>query len=45
MKISQLDEEYLKITDLENMLSLFIDGRGRLMFNLNETLYIDAEDS
>jgi hypothetical protein len=45
MKISQLDEEFLKITDLENMLSLFIDNRGRLMFNLNETLYIDASES
>ena len=44
MKIADLDEDYLKITDLENMLSLFVDKRNRLMFNLNETMYIDADD-
>lgn len=45
MKISDLDEDYLKITDLENMMSLYIDKKGRLMFNLNETMYVDADKS
>jgi len=40
-----LDESWLKITDLENMFEVYVDGKGQYAYNLNETMYIDVPDS
>lgn len=41
---SELNES-LKISDLENMFNIFQDKRGNLVFDLNQTLYININKS
>lgn len=36
-------QQFLKITDLENMFSIYEKKDGKRMFNLNETLYVVAD--
>lgn len=38
-------EQILKITDLENMFTVHTDDKHNRVFNLNETLYINAAKS
>ena len=46
MKVSDIDDQQpLKITDMENFFSVFEDKRGNYVYNLNETIYVDAPDS
>lgn len=46
MTISQLEldqtQEYLKISDLENLFELYIDKRNNLVFDINKTIYINV---
>lgn len=44
MKPSELDTS-LKITDLENFFSVHEDKRGNYVYNLNETLYLNADNA
>lgn len=37
--------QYLKITDLENMFNVYQDKNGFYFFNLNDTLYINTDVS
>lgn len=36
----QVDSPYLKMQDLENMLTVHVDKRGNYVFNLNRGIYI-----
>lgn len=46
MKVNDVDDQrLLKITDMENLFSVYQDRRGNYVYNLNETLYMDASDS
>lgn len=42
-KISDMDmsKDFLKVTDFENFFDIYIDGRGKDLYNLNSTLYLD----
>lgn len=43
LKIKDLDyTDYLKVADLENMFNIFSDDEGRLLYNLNETVYVNS---
>lgn len=47
MKLYDLDlneaNDYLKITDLENWFDVFVDKRGNTVFDLNRTIYLNAD--
>ncbi len=49
MKIAQLEDEdakaTLKITDLQNAFDTYIDKKLNRMFNLNTSVYINADES
>ena len=49
MKLYDLElnetNNYLKITDLENMFDVFTDKRNNIVFDLNKTLYINVDPS
>lgn len=38
------DQDWLAITDLENLFTVRQDSRGNYMYNLNESLYLDIPD-
>lgn len=42
LEINETDN-YLKVTDLENMLDVFTDKRGNIVFDLNRTIYINVD--
>ena len=44
MKVKNLDgTQYLKTADLENAFSVVLDRRGSYVYNLNETVFLDAD--
>ena len=47
MKLVDINDENikktLKITDLENMLDVYVDKKLNLVFNLNMTLYVNVD--
>ena len=49
MKIHELDDDgvrrWLKVTDLENFFEIYELRDGRYSYNLNETVYVDADES
>jgi len=46
MKIREItDDDWLKITDLENMFDVYRKPNGDYSYNLNETVYVDIDDS
>ena len=42
--IKNSDMDYIKITDFENILSIYIDKKNNYFFNLNSTVYINISD-
>jgi len=42
--IKNSDMDYIKITDFENSLSIYIDKKNNYFFNLNSTVYINISD-
>lgn len=45
MKLMDLNQEFVKITDLENMFKITIDSNNNYVFNLNETIYLNIDKS
>lgn len=45
MKLIDLNQNYIKITDLENMFKICVDSENNYFFNLNETLYLNIDKS
>jgi len=48
MKITDFnanDRSWLKMTDLENVFRVYLDKRGNYVYNLNSSLYINADPS
>ena len=43
--ITDSDIGYLKVADLENMFDVFTDEQGRYYYNLNETVYLNINES
>lgn len=37
--------DWLAITDLENMFSIYANGKQQLKYNLNQTLYLNIDES